>query len=186
MHLERKRLIWDGRLFERIRCVSYGDAPATLPRDFSFDADFKDMFEVRGQTRAHRGHRASPTVLPMGVKFQYEGLDGNRRDCVIAFSERPTHLDAHHASIRLELGPRTPKDVYLEVGPEGGPPPAARRFRRASLLAKAAMRRRLRRGDQDGAHDGHEGVPPASQGVGVAPAHARKGVDGAVEVRPPL
>jgi len=146
VHLERKRLIWDGRLFERIRCVNYGDAPATLPLDFSFDADFKDMFEVRGQTRAHRGRRASPTVLPMGVKFEYEGLDGNRRDCVIAFSERPTHLDAHHASIRLELDPRTPKEVYLEVGPEGGPPPAARRFRRASLLAKAAMRRRLRRG----------------------------------------
>ena len=146
VHLERKRLVWDGRLYERIRCVNYGEAPATLPLDFSFDADFKDMFEVRGQTRAQRGRRGAPTVLPNGVKFQYEGLDGARRECVIAFSERPAHLDAHHASVRLELAPRAPKDLYLEVGPEEGPPPAARRFRRASLVAKAAMRRRLRRG----------------------------------------
>src|SRR5690606_12648256 len=78
VHLERKRLVWDGRLYERIRCVNYGDAPATLPLDFSFDADFKDMFEVRGQTRAQRGRRGAPTVLPSGVKFLYEGLDGAR------------------------------------------------------------------------------------------------------------
>ncbi len=145
VHLERKRLIWEGRLYERIRCVNYGDQPATLPLDFSFDADFKDMFEVRGQVRPQRGRRGAPSVQPLGVKFTYEGLDGARRDCVIAFSHPATHLDGHHASLRLELEPRTPRDLFLEVGPEDAAPSAAR-FRRASLLAKAAMRRRLRRG----------------------------------------
>lgn len=148
VHLERKRLIWEGRLYERIRCVNYGDAPATLPLNFTFDADFKDMFEVRGQVRARRGRRARPVVRPSGVQFQYEGLDGASRDCVIAFSETPFEHDANRASIRLNLAPHTPKDLYLEIGAAPGPPPSAQRFRRASLQAKVAMRRRLRRGSR--------------------------------------
>ncbi|WP_372765501.1 glycogen debranching N-terminal domain-containing protein [Phenylobacterium sp.] len=146
VHLERKRLIWQGRMFEHIRCMNYGQTRATLLLDFRFDADFKDMFEVRGQARAQRGRRHPPAVGRRGVRFEYEGLDGAKRQCVIAFSEAPSRIDANAASIRMELEPGRPKDLYLEIGPEDAPPPSEQRYRQACLLARAAMRRRLRRG----------------------------------------
>ncbi|TLX53893.1 amylo-alpha-1,6-glucosidase, partial [Stutzerimonas nosocomialis] len=54
IHIERKRLLWEGRLLERLSLVNFADEPASVPLDVDFAADFRDMFEVRGQRRAQR------------------------------------------------------------------------------------------------------------------------------------
>ena len=55
IHVERTRLIWEDRLYERLRLRNYGQSEAHLPLRLEFAADFRDMFEVRGLTRAARG-----------------------------------------------------------------------------------------------------------------------------------
>jgi glycogen debranching enzyme len=49
LHIERKRFLWGERLFERICCVNYSRDTVLLPLTLEFDADFKDMFEVRAR-----------------------------------------------------------------------------------------------------------------------------------------
>src|SRR5438067_2402283 len=52
IHLERKRFVWQDRLYERLLLVNYGELAADVPLVLGFDADFHDTFEVRGQRRA--------------------------------------------------------------------------------------------------------------------------------------
>ena len=55
IHIERTRLIWEDRLYERLRLRNYGQTPSQLPLRLEFAADFRDMFEVRGLRRSARG-----------------------------------------------------------------------------------------------------------------------------------
>jgi glycogen debranching enzyme len=60
VHIERKRFLWDERLYERIRLTNYASEVMELPLAFQFAADFRDMFEVRGARRRGRGSCSRP------------------------------------------------------------------------------------------------------------------------------
>ncbi|TIU73610.1 MAG: amylo-alpha-1,6-glucosidase, partial [Mesorhizobium sp.] len=55
VHVDRTRFIWQDRMFERIKFTNYSAREVVLPVRLDFDADFRDMFEVRGTTRSRRG-----------------------------------------------------------------------------------------------------------------------------------
>ena len=57
LHIERKRFVWEERIYERVIISNYGTEAVTLPLAFEFDADFHDMFEARGARRPRRGVR---------------------------------------------------------------------------------------------------------------------------------
>lgn len=146
IHLERTRLLWDGRLYERVACVNYSSREAAVPLSLGFDADFRDMFEVRGEVRAQRGQ-----LLPARtqgedcIAFGYEGLDGVLRATCIAFSEAPSRLAPARADFLLVLPPDGRGEIYIEIGRDYRKPSRAR-FRHAAAQARRAMRQRLRRG----------------------------------------
>ena len=65
LHIERRRFLWDRRMFERVRVVNHGVEDVLLPLAFDFGADFADIFQVRGTPRARRPRRrASRTANP--------------------------------------------------------------------------------------------------------------------------
>ena len=76
IHITRSRFLCRQRMFERITCTNYGNRPSRLPLRFRLDADFVDMFEVRGSRRAARGRLLGPESDEWGYAFGYEGLDG--------------------------------------------------------------------------------------------------------------
>jgi glycogen debranching enzyme len=145
IHLERKRFLWNERLYERIRLVNYSDEPATTPLDLRFDADFRDMFEVRGEQRMRRGELEPPRLRESGLELCYRGLDNVVRSACIDFSERPHRLDAGSARWAVMLPARGFWILYLEMGPEPARPDRAR-YRAAAALARRSMRVRRRRG----------------------------------------
>ena len=55
VHIERARFIWEERLFERVMLTNYGERQVSLPLALSFEADFVDIFEVRGLVRPPAG-----------------------------------------------------------------------------------------------------------------------------------
>ena len=145
IHIERTRFLWRGRLHERIACTNYAQAEVVLPLRMEFAADFRDMFEIRGATRARRGHECEPEVSDTQVSLRYEGLDQVVRRTVLAFSERPVELSASQARFQLRVPPRARRELYLEVGEEPGEP-TRERFRAAAAKARCAMRLRVRSG----------------------------------------
>jgi glycogen debranching enzyme len=153
IHIERKRVLWGRRMFERVRCANFGLDEVMLPLAFEYAADFRDMFEVRGMRRAQRGVLVEPEVRGRHVRFAYDGLDAVRRTGVIAFSEPPWRVSHRRADFMFTLEPGARADLYVEVGAALADVPSAVRFGEALLGACSAVRGRERRGGSVGCTD---------------------------------
>ena len=145
IHVQRTRFLWADRLFERIACVNYDECTVSLPLRLQFDADFHDIFEVRGNRRTRRGTLYPPQVDEDHVLLGYRGLDEVLRRSVIAFSMTPAELCATSAKFALALPPLGTVELYLEVGDDPATP-CRQRFRDAAAHARKTMRRLRRRG----------------------------------------
>ncbi|MEP9396393.1 amylo-alpha-1,6-glucosidase [Mesorhizobium sp. KR2-14] len=146
IHIERSRLIWQDRLFERIRLANYGDRTVQVPMELEFDADFRDMFEVRGSRRLKRGKISASKTSRETVALCYEGLDGLVRQSVISFSERPRELSTSRAEFRLSVPRHGAHTLFLEVGAEQIELPSRERYRSAAARARWQMRSKRRHG----------------------------------------
>ncbi len=74
----RDRIIADA-FEERIRVQNYTLHPERCVLTLTLDADFADIFEVRGAVRDARGERQPTDITPGLIGFGYTGLDGRFR-----------------------------------------------------------------------------------------------------------
>lgn len=146
IHIERVRLIWQDRLFERITLSNYSQVHSTILLSLHFAADFRDMFEVRGSTRSKRGTAHVAETDTNSVLLRYEGLDRLVRNSSISFSQPPDELIADRADFYIAVTKRSSKVFYVEVGAEPAEPPDRARFRAAAARARFAMRAKRRHG----------------------------------------
>ena len=138
--IDRTKLLWDGTCYERIGFRSFDERPRTFRVTIRFDADFRDLFEVRGAHRDKRGTRSARVVDPGLFEYLYTGLDGVQRRTRLQFDPAPKRLDAGVAEFQITLGPRERKAVFVAVCCDEGEP-----RRRASFFpAFRAARRELR------------------------------------------
>ncbi len=146
LHLERRRFLWERRMFERIRISNHGVEDVLLPLSVDYGADFADIFEVRGTVRARKGEIAAPTTDGRRVTFSYVGLDGVERRSCVAFSEPPARMSAARAEFMFSLPRGRTMDLYLECGADRCEAPSPERWRLHALQARLAMRVKRRRG----------------------------------------
>jgi glycogen debranching enzyme len=146
MHVERRRFLWHRRLYERVRVTNHSLDHELLPLTIEFDADFRDMFEIRGIPRKARGKLAAPIHDGRRMTFCYRGLDDLERTSVIAFSEPPGRFEANQAVFLFSLQPRARFELYIEVGAEAEDAPSRARYRHAAVRAIIEARRRRRTG----------------------------------------
>jgi glycogen debranching enzyme len=111
IHIFRAKLLCDGACYEHIRLSHHGLEPADVEIGLAFDADFRDLFEVRGATRLHSGQRWAPLQRGDLLEFAYLGLDGLHRASRITLSPSPTGWDGVQARYALTLAPG--RDVHL-------------------------------------------------------------------------
>jgi glycogen debranching enzyme len=100
LHLSRARFLWQGRCFERLRVHNYSLLPVPVRLSFSVDADFADLFEVRGTVRARRGRRLEAVTSKDGMSLGYEGLDRVDRWVTVRCAPAPTAV--HPGEIRFD------------------------------------------------------------------------------------
>src|SRR6476646_7444594 len=75
VHVFRSKVLWNAACHERLRIHNYGLSRVEIALTIDFDADFRDIFEVRGAKREHRGRRLAAEVTSDAVLLAYEGLD---------------------------------------------------------------------------------------------------------------
>src|ERR1044071_6035389 len=85
LHIVRTIFLWRGTAYQRIGLQNHGDHPAHFDLTLSFDNDFADLFEVRGERRPKRGIGISKLSGPSDVCFEYRGLDGQGRFTALHF-----------------------------------------------------------------------------------------------------
>jgi hypothetical protein len=115
VHLFRARFLWNGICHESIRLWNYGRAGVQITLTFDLDADFADIFEVRGTRRGRRGVRLDPVASGRELRFHYRGLDGEERWTVIEFSDPPAAMAGAIARFEYDLPPQTPASMSLAI-----------------------------------------------------------------------
>lgn len=113
--MQRRKALVDGTLFETLHLHNYGTAPLSLQLVLLFDADFSDIFELRGLPRQQRGTIEAPQVGAHGVRLTYTGLDNLRREVDVQFSPSTWLLAAGRAELSLQLaaGERASADIAV-------------------------------------------------------------------------
>lgn len=118
LHLSRTVALWDGVLHESLHVHNHGAVAIATSISLAFDADYADIFEVRGTGRARRGVRLAPVVDESCVILGYRGLDEITRRTRVCISPWPGVVDARAAYIDLVLGPGEHETFDLAFGCE--------------------------------------------------------------------
>jgi glycogen debranching enzyme len=105
LHVFRSKVLWERTCHERLRIHNYGRAAVDFVLSMEFDADFADIFELRGTKRQRRGDRIKTEVTQDAVVLAYKGLDGCLRRTRIVFDPRPARLGDSLASFQVHLEP---------------------------------------------------------------------------------
>jgi glycogen debranching enzyme len=112
LHLERSTLVSGGACLQQLSFTSFEPLPVRVPLLLRLDADFRDIFEVRGMARPRRGVIESQAVAG-GLLFTYAGLDGEVRRTLLQLGGAPLERGPHQVALELELEPRRTRRLCL-------------------------------------------------------------------------
>ena len=100
--------MYNGSCYEQITFYNFSHQAHTFTTSLAFNADFRDIFEVRGMTRERRGEIYEVKHLPDNrIVISYEGLDKIRRQTEIQMSRKPDSWELHNkASFTIKLDPQ--------------------------------------------------------------------------------
>ena len=143
VHLERASVLHDGTCHTRLTLRNFEREAVDLVMTVGFDADFADVFEVRGVQRARRGTTHEPSVETGRVVLAYTGLDGVTRRTAVAFDRPPASLTANRAEFALHLPPagRADLEITIDCRANGRAPARTASFDDAVHGARATMLR---------------------------------------------
>jgi glycogen debranching enzyme len=115
VHLFVSVVLFEGRCYWRCRVRNYSLAHLALSWSLLFEADFVDIFEVRGTRRARRGELLKPVVDESSVRLPYRGLDDVIRESTLEFSSHPAMLADNGARFDLDLPPKGEQTFELTI-----------------------------------------------------------------------
>jgi glycogen debranching enzyme len=136
----RREIVLNGALFEEIEIANYSTTTVSFELSISFDADFVDLFEVRGYDRDKRGKLLrlveptqedgttlngdgavsitshSGTHKEEFLTLAYQGLDGLVMESRIQFQHcLPDHFKGYTAVWRLELASHETQKIGYRI-----------------------------------------------------------------------
>jgi glycogen debranching enzyme len=122
LHIFRSIFLWNGACYERLRLFSYAETSLDLTLTLSIEADFTDIFEVRGVERTARGESRPVRVEDGAAVMTYEGLDGVERRTRVLSSAEGTN-EGSDVVFHVDLHPHSPRELFAVAVAEGGPSP---------------------------------------------------------------
>jgi len=117
IHIRREQLLGSDLLFDRFTFENFNLGPVEMFIEISFEADFVDVFQVRGCPRPAHGQYYRPVVEHDHLSFYYRGLDGILRQTIIAMRPAPAHLGERSACWDLKLPPLERFQMEITVTP---------------------------------------------------------------------
>jgi glycogen debranching enzyme len=145
IHITRMKFLWNAACYELVLLRNFGEETRRVRLDFDFDADFADLFEVRGFKRVSRGKVTADVQGPDAVRFHYASQDGLPRRTDIFFEPTPRELLPRHARIEIDLPPKQRRSITMSVHCLVGDAVGERRVMRAMRSARRELRDATRR-----------------------------------------
>jgi glycogen debranching enzyme len=106
LHIYRTKFLTERVAYDNVTLHNYGDITIDADLSFEFEADFADIFEVRGEKRARRGEIMPEVVDRSSVTLEYEGLDHIRRSTRVDCSMKPCSTHEGGINIPIHLDPQ--------------------------------------------------------------------------------
>jgi glycogen debranching enzyme len=142
IHISRSKFVWNGAIYERLSIFNYDDRERRLRISATFDCDFADLFEARGQKRPAKGLKQSEVADKSSVRFAYAGLDNINRSTEIAFYPAPDLIERSFALYDFTIAPQDRRVIFVRVLCNPGDAPAFtdRIFFRSLVSSRRALR----------------------------------------------
>ena len=142
--IHRRRLLWRRKLYETLKVQNFSHDLVAANLEIEVDADFCDVFEIRGVTRVRRGDLLQPRAEGHSLILAYRGLDGQFRQTAISFSV-PVDIQGRRILIPINLQPGKAHHLIVTVSSQGEPAkPNQAAFLSALKGSKRAARRAIR------------------------------------------
>jgi glycogen debranching enzyme len=142
VHLFRSRFLWAATCHERIRLWNYSRGPVHVSLTFDIDADFADIFEVRGTPRERRGSLLDPVFRDTMMRLGYRGLDGEDRWTILEWSEPAKTITPGAVRFEYDLAPHSSAALSVAIRCERRKRPVAPlAYEIAESAASAATQR---------------------------------------------
>jgi glycogen debranching enzyme len=124
VYILRTTLVWSGTLRQRLVLRNFAAHAIEMNLRLHFEADYVDMFEVRGVRRLRRGQTLPAALADGRVTLGYVGLDGVQRRTIVECHPSPdrTCHDRMELNVRLEAGAEQTIDVSFACALGDGAP----------------------------------------------------------------
>ncbi|PLT28601.1 amylo-alpha-1,6-glucosidase [Peribacillus deserti] len=121
IEIKRTRFIYDGVLYETINVKNYFPKAVQFTLSVIMDADFLDMFIVRGFQNGHIGQRTGQIVDGSSLTFTYMGADDVYRATVVSWDKPASSIeDTGGILFEFQLDPSEEQSVTLVIAPQIG------------------------------------------------------------------
>jgi glycogen debranching enzyme len=115
IHIFRSSFLEYAACHQLVRLINYGSEEIRISLTLQFDADFSDIFEVRGSKRERRGEKLPAQVSEQEVALSYRGLDSVERRTRLYFSRVPELLGASEAKFTFSLEPKAEQNLVIDI-----------------------------------------------------------------------
>jgi glycogen debranching enzyme len=136
IHIFRSSLLDQSTCHQLVRLINYGAEDVSVSVALHFDADFVDIFEVRGSKRERRGEIMPAQIKQQEVLLSYRGLDNVVRGTRLYFWQPPESLGPNEARFAFVLEPKVEQNLVVDIFCERSD---SKPFDSAQLPAGAAL-----------------------------------------------
>jgi len=118
VHIRREQLLSSDTLFDNFSFENFNFHELELVVELAYEADFMDVFQVRGVARQNLGHYYQPIVRGDSIVFHYCGLDRVARETIIHLSPEPDSVNGTTARWKLRLPPFKRFQIHTTIVPQ--------------------------------------------------------------------
>lgn len=117
VHIRREQLLNSDILYDYLTFENFNFNELELVIELAYEADFMDVFQVRGVERQQLGHYYHPMVHRDSIVFHYRGRDAIARETLIHLSPEPEEVDGTTARWKLKLPPFKRFQIQTSITP---------------------------------------------------------------------
>src|SRR5215472_17951410 len=103
VHIRREQVLCSDILYDYLTFENFNFTELELLIELAYEADFLDVFQVRGVARQHFGRYYKPILHRDSLVFHYCGRDNLARQTVVHLSPQPESIDGTTALWKLKL-----------------------------------------------------------------------------------
>jgi glycogen debranching enzyme len=105
IHILRKKILWDSFYYEQFHFHNFGLEEIEFTVELDFDADFDDIFEIRGTHRLKKGVKLPLKSDKDNISIGYVGVDQVERVTHIKIDPEPDRMEGSHMFFSVHLLP---------------------------------------------------------------------------------